>query len=115
MDISIKAWDMDKKKFYDGEIVMINNKVFSLENGELGDASLIAKVSLGITDKNNQLIFKGDLCQLWIGGVKQEKLKKVEDLLELYSDMNSENRYYRITKIEVIDRDYKESDLLEVK
>ncbi|PLR84635.1 hypothetical protein CVD25_00955 [Bacillus canaveralius] len=65
----------------------------------------------GLKDNNDVEIYEGDVCTIWMG-VKQDKPYVVEDLRELYSDMNHADRYYRITRIEVIGNKYENPELM---
>jgi uncharacterized phage protein (TIGR01671 family) len=56
----------------------------------------------GESDCDDKLIFEGDICEIWMGRDKQKSPYIVEDLRDLYLDLNHADSYNRISKIKVI-------------
>jgi hypothetical protein len=59
----------------------------------------------GIKDKNSKEIYKGDNLRIWIDGHLQDCPHRVEDIRELYLDINRDDHDYRIEALEILDED----------
>lgn len=116
-----RAWNKQKKEWFDLErdyygLDFEGNLInYYTSCGELMDDSEdYAEVSFftGIKDRNDKEVYEGDILTIWCG-VKQDNPYLVDDLRELYSEMNRDDGYLRITMIEVIGNKYEHPELLE--
>jgi uncharacterized phage protein (TIGR01671 family) len=123
-EIKFRLWDSQKKKWYknsdcllelDGSITQIDvvnvyddEEKYDFKNRK----DLVIMQYTGLKDQNSKEIYEGDICTIWMGS-KQDNPYVVEDLRELYLDLNHVDRYYRITQIEVIGNIYENPELVQ--
>ena len=56
----------------------------------------------GLYDCEGKEVWEGDVLEIWIENIKQDNRYTVEDLRELYFEMNRDDSYYRINQIKVL-------------
>lgn len=110
-ELKFRAWDKE-------ELEMISpDKLLTLYNNRFLNESLVSdkKVTLmqytGLKDINDVDIYEGDVLTTWIQGCKQVTPYIVEDMRELYLETERDDRYYRITKMEIIGNIYTNPEL----
>ncbi|USK56539.1 YopX family protein [Cytobacillus solani] len=111
-EIKFRAWEKNLK-----EIIPVDNIDFEKRMINTNSAwRLFDEVELmqytGLKDNNEKEIYEKDVCEIWIG-CKQDGYYIVEDLQELYLDMNHADSYYRITRIVVVGNIFDNPELLE--
>jgi len=107
-EIEFRIWDKTNKillyqlknspyfgRFEDDRYVLLEDVLFYNDDFELMQYTRIK-------DKNNIKIYEGDICNIWIEGIKQKNKYVVKNLETLFYDMNNRDIYYRITAIEVV-------------
>jgi hypothetical protein len=108
-EIKFRAWQNASKRMVSEE--KVNTFLFNAfkYNGDSSGCTFMQFT--GLHDKNGTPIYEGDICTIWMG-VKQTNPYIVEDLRELYLEMNRDDGYLRITDIEVIGNIYSNPELL---
>ena len=66
----------------------------------------------GLYDCEGKEIWEGDVLEIWIENIKQDNRYTVEDLRELYFEMNRDDSYYRINQIKVLGNLYEHPNSL---
>lgn len=67
----------------------------------------------GVMDKNEKLVFKGDIFKCSIDGYVQDMLFVVEDLRSFFFLLDREDPYYAVDWIEVVGNIHENPELLE--
>ena len=106
-----RVWDKEFKKYWtNGEIrenaawlLFPDND--NIENIEIEQCS-------GIKDRNNKLVYEGDLLRLSIRGYVQDNLLVVEDLRSFFFLLDREDHYYAVSWFEVVGNIHENPELL---
>lgn len=70
--------------------------------------------SAEIDDSDGIQVYEDDILEIWVDGIKQDDYYIVEDLRELYLEMNRDDSYYRISKIKIIGNKWENPEILEI-
>lgn len=117
--IKFRAWDKEREFMYEPlDLEEIYCDAFFYKLGRIcldedNFPNLITMQYTGLKDKNGQEIYEGDILTIWIDNHKQKPKYIVEDMRELYHELERDDSYYRIQKCEVIGNIYENPELLE--
>jgi len=109
-DIKFRCWvKKEKNMLYDWRATanpyFINGFMYRKSEIELMQYT-------GVKDINNKYVYEGDILEIWIDNIKQYNYYLVEDLKDLYLEMNRDDPYLRFTNIKVIGNKYENPELL---
>lgn len=116
--IKFRVWDIYYQKMTDSFFM------FDIRNGEYiyydsyrdfeDGRYLSCKVMqfTGLYDCEGKEVWEGDVLEIWIENIKQDNRYTVEDLRELYFEMNRDDSYYRINQIKVLGNLYEHPNSL---
>lgn len=120
--IKFRAWDKGWKQIVYPDIIHHNinlgftiYQAFKSSDGGVYfplQENLILMQFTGIYDCEGKEIWEGDILEIWIENIKQDNLYTVDDMKELYFEMNRDDSYYRFNKVKVIGNVYEHPNLL---